>query len=160
MLPATRMKQLAQSIDLVVDAVHSAPVDQYQNPTPCSAWTVKDLVNHIAMMLLMTRGVGNRAALDPGLLTANPVPLLAGRPETEWASLLACTAESAAMAWSEPTAWEGEAGLGGPPHARDHARRDPDRRLHRSRLGHGSSHRPTAYRPRVLGPSHVRDILA
>ncbi|MFG2480840.1 TIGR03086 family metal-binding protein [Streptomyces fagopyri] len=114
MLLATRMKQLAQSIDLVVDAVRGAPVGQYQNPTPCSAWTVKDLVNHIAMMLFMTRDAGDRTASDPGLLTANPVPLLAGRPESEWASLLACTAEPAAMAWSEQAAWEGEAGLGGP----------------------------------------------
>ncbi|MEV6591870.1 maleylpyruvate isomerase N-terminal domain-containing protein [Streptomyces acidicola] len=74
MLPATRVEQLAQSIDLVVGAVHNAPVDQYHSPTPCSAWTVKDLVNHIAMMLLMTRDAGTRTASDPNLLTANPVP--------------------------------------------------------------------------------------
>ncbi|MPY52427.1 TIGR03086 family metal-binding protein [Streptomyces acidicola] len=115
MLPATSVAQLAQSIDLVVDAVRGAPVDQYDNPTPCSAWTVRDLVNHIAMMLLMTRDVGIRTAPDPSLLTANPVPLLAGRPEPEWAFLLAGAAEPAARAWSEPAAWEGEAGLGGPP---------------------------------------------
>ncbi|MFF1740137.1 TIGR03086 family metal-binding protein [Streptomyces mirabilis] len=115
MLPATKVEQLAQSIDLVVDAVRGAPVDQYHNPTPCSAWTVKDLVNHIAMMLLMTRDAGIRTASDPGLLTASPVPLLAGRPESEWALLVAGRAEPAARAWSEPAAWEGEAGLGGPP---------------------------------------------
>ncbi|GAA3112921.1 hypothetical protein GCM10017687_27260 [Streptomyces echinatus] len=112
MLPATRVKQLAQSIDLVVEAVHTSPVDQYHSPTPCSAWTVKDLVNHIAMMLLMTRDAGTRTASDPSLLTANPVPLLAGRPESEWALLVAGSAEPAARAWSEPAAWEGEASLG------------------------------------------------
>ncbi|MFF7476840.1 TIGR03086 family metal-binding protein [Streptomyces sp. NPDC008092] len=115
MLPVTRMEHLAHSIDLVVDAVRGAQVDQYDNPTPCSAWTVRDLVNHIAMMLIMTRDVGTRTASDPGLLTANPVPLLAGRPESEWASLLAGAAKPAARAWSEPAAWEGQAALGGPP---------------------------------------------
>ncbi|WP_432175577.1 TIGR03086 family metal-binding protein [Streptomyces sp. Tue6028] len=109
------MEQLAESIDLVVDAVRGAPVDQYHNLTPCSEWTVKDLVNHIAMMLLMTRDVGTRTESDPGLLTANPVPLLAGRPESEWALLVADSAEPAARAWSRPAAWEGEASLGGPP---------------------------------------------
>ena len=115
MLPVTRVEQLAQSIDRVVDAVRGALVDQYHNPTPCSAWTVRDLVNHIALMLLMTRDVGTRTASDPSLLTANPVPLLTGRPESEWALLLADAAEPAARAWSEPAAWEGEASLGGPP---------------------------------------------
>lgn len=45
-------------------------------------------------------------------------------------------------------------------HARDRARRDPERRIHRPRLGHGSSHRTTAHHSRGLGRSHVRDILA
>ncbi|MFE2067428.1 TIGR03086 family metal-binding protein [Streptomyces sp. NPDC059467] len=113
MLLATRVEQLARSIGLAVDAVRAAPVDQYHSPTPCSAWTVRDLVNHIAMMLLMTRDAGTRTASDPNLLTANPVPLLAGRPESEWARLVAGGAEPAAGAWSEPAAWEGEAALAG-----------------------------------------------
>jgi uncharacterized protein (TIGR03086 family) len=113
----TRVEQLAQSIDLVVGAVNGASVDQYRDPTPCSEFTVKDLVNHIAMMLLLTRDVGARMAWDPGLLTANPVPLLAGRPEFDWALLLAGEAEPAVRAWSEPVAWEGESSLGGPPMA-------------------------------------------
>ncbi|MFJ3306715.1 TIGR03086 family metal-binding protein [Streptomyces sp. NPDC086549] len=117
MMSPNRAEQLAQSIDLVVDAAKGVPVDQYHNPTPCFDFTVKDLINHIAMMLLMTRDVGTRTASDPSLLTANPVPLLAGRPESDWALLLAEIAEPAARAWSESAAWEGEAGLGGPPMA-------------------------------------------
>ncbi|MGW6100676.1 TIGR03086 family metal-binding protein [Streptomyces sp. NPDC055157] len=113
MLPATRDEQLSQSIDLAVEAVRVAPVNQYRGPTPCSAWTVRDLVNHIAVMLLMTRDAGTRTATDPSLLTANPAPLLAGRPESEWALLLTSSANQAARAWSEPAAWEGEASFGG-----------------------------------------------
>ncbi|AEM84114.1 TIGR03086 family metal-binding protein [Streptomyces violaceusniger] len=55
--------------------------------------------------------------MDPSLLTAELVPFHAGQPESEWAPLLAGKAEPAARAWSEPTAWEGEASLGGPPMA-------------------------------------------
>ncbi|MEU6655963.1 TIGR03086 family metal-binding protein [Streptomyces sp. NPDC046900] len=117
MMPPRGAQQLAQSIDLVMGAVSGAPVDQYQDPTPCSEFTVKDLVNHIAMMLLMTRNVGTHTEEDPSLLTANPVPFLAGQPDSEWAHLLAGKAEPAAGAWSEPTAWKGEASLGGPPMA-------------------------------------------
>ena len=114
MMPPTRAEQLAQSIDLVVTAVDGAPVDRYGDPTPCAEFTVKDLVNHIAMMFLLTRDVGARTEWDPGLPTANPVPLLAGRPESDWAVLLAGKAEPAATAWSASAAWEGEASLGGP----------------------------------------------
>ncbi|MGW7545039.1 TIGR03086 family metal-binding protein [Streptomyces sp. NPDC054770] len=115
MASPARAEQLAQSIGLVAAAVGGASVDQYENPTPDSEWRVKALVNHIAMMLVLTRDVGARTAWDPALLTANPVPVLAGRPESEWALIVNGLAEPAAMAWSEPTAWEGEAALGGPP---------------------------------------------
>ncbi|MER5513758.1 TIGR03086 family metal-binding protein [Streptomyces sp. NPDC002763] len=111
----TRAELLARSIELVVGAVRGASVDKYGGPTPCSAWTVRDLVDHVAMMLLLTRDAGTRTASDPSLLTTHPVPFLAGRPESEWSLLLAGQAEPAARAWSEPAAWEGEASLGGPP---------------------------------------------
>ncbi|MEU0804111.1 TIGR03086 family metal-binding protein [Streptomyces sp. NPDC005970] len=115
MVPVARAEQLAQSIGLVADAVGGTPVDQYENPTPDSEWRVKDLVNHIAMMLVLTRDVGTRTDWDSALLAANPVPLFAGRPETEWARLVNSQAEPAVRAWSEPAAWQGEASLGGPP---------------------------------------------
>ncbi|ADI12445.1 hypothetical protein SBI_09327 [Streptomyces bingchenggensis BCW-1] len=115
MTPLARAEQLAQSIGLAAGAVGGASVDQYENPTPDSEWRVKDLVNHIAVMLVLTRDVGTRTAWDPALLAANPVPLLAGRPESEWAPLVNSQAEPAARAWSEPAAWQGEVGFGGPP---------------------------------------------
>ncbi|TXS43853.1 TIGR03086 family protein [Streptomyces sp. uw30] len=113
----TRVELLTQSIGLVVKAVDEAPPAKYQDPTPCSDYTVKDLVNHIAMMLLLTRDAGTRAASDSALLTANPVPFLAGRPKSDWAVLVADKAEPAVRAWSEPTAWDGDASLGGRPMA-------------------------------------------
>ncbi|MEU9124422.1 hypothetical protein AB0C96_31950 [Streptomyces sp. NPDC048506] len=104
MMPLVRAEQLAQSIGLVAGDVGGAPVDQCENPTPDSEWRVNDLVNHIAMMLVLTRDVGTRTACNPALLAANPVPLLAGRPESEWALLVNSLAEPAARAWSEPAA--------------------------------------------------------
>lgn len=55
MMSLARPEQLAQSIGLVAGVVGGAPVDQYENPTPDSEWRVKDLVNHIAMMLVLKR---------------------------------------------------------------------------------------------------------
>ncbi|MET8538362.1 TIGR03086 family metal-binding protein [Streptomyces sp. NPDC005065] len=117
MRQSTGVDLLAQSIDLALDVVSGVSVDQYQDPTPCSEFTVGDLVNHIAMMLLMTRDAGTRAAPDPSLPTADPMPFLAGRPESDWAGLMAEKAELAVRAWSAPAAWEGEASVGGPPMA-------------------------------------------
>ncbi|MFE2313148.1 TIGR03086 family metal-binding protein [Streptomyces sp. NPDC059441] len=108
---------MAQSIDLALAVVSDVSVDQYQDPTPCSEFTVRDLVNHIGMMLLLTRDAGTRAAPDPSLLTADPMPFLAGHPESDWAGLVAEKADPAVSAWSVPAAWEGEASVGGPPMA-------------------------------------------
>ncbi|WP_089106174.1 TIGR03086 family metal-binding protein [Streptomyces hyaluromycini] len=115
MTPLAGAEQLTQSIGLVAAAVDGAPVDQYENPTPDAEWRVKDLVNHIAMMLVLTRDAGARTASDPALLTANPVPVLAGRPESEWALVVNGLAGPAAGAWSGTRAWQGKAALGGPP---------------------------------------------
>ncbi|WP_329372390.1 TIGR03086 family metal-binding protein [Streptomyces sp. NBC_01483] len=117
MRQSTRVDLLAQSIDLALDVVSDVSVDQYQDPTPCSEFTVRDLVNHIGMMLLLTRDAGTRAAPDPSLLTADPMPFLAGHPESDWAGLVAEKADPAVSAWSTPAAWEGEASVGGPPMA-------------------------------------------
>ncbi|MGW1498329.1 TIGR03086 family metal-binding protein [Streptomyces mirabilis] len=117
MRQSTRVELLAQSIDLALDVVSGASVDQYQDPTPCSEFTVRDLVNHIAMMLLMTRDAGNRTAPNPSLPTADPMPFLAGRPESDWAGLMTERADPAVSAWSAPAAWAGEASVGGPPMA-------------------------------------------
>ncbi|MCX4403068.1 TIGR03086 family metal-binding protein [Streptomyces sp. NBC_01764] len=117
MRQSTRVDLLAQSIDLALDMVSDVSVDQYQDPTPCSEFTVRDLVNHIGMMLLLTRDAGTRAAPDPSLLTADPMPFLAGHPESDWAGLVAEKADPAVSAWSVPAAWEGEASVGGPPMA-------------------------------------------
>src|SRR5690242_20520667 len=102
MRQSTRVDLLAQSIDLALDVVSDVSVDQYQDPTPCSEFTVRDLVNHIGMMLLLTRDAGTRAAPDPSLLTADPMPFLAGHPESDWAGLVAEKADPAVSAWSVP----------------------------------------------------------
>ncbi|MEU2622045.1 TIGR03086 family metal-binding protein [Streptomyces sp. NPDC007157] len=115
MTPPNRAEQLAQSIDLAVSAVNGARVGQYRNPTPCTDFTVRDLVNHVARMLLLTTGAGSRTEWDPGLLTADPVPVLAGHPEPDWAAVVSKTAEPAADAWSGTAPWKGEASLVGPP---------------------------------------------
>ncbi|MGW2964486.1 TIGR03086 family metal-binding protein [Streptomyces sp. NPDC001220] len=115
MTPPNRAGQLAQSIDLAVSAVHGARVDQYRDPTPCTDFTVRDLVHHVARMLLLTTSAGSRREWDPELLAADPVPVLTRRPESDWAALINESAQPAAGAWSSAAAWEGEASLVGPP---------------------------------------------
>ncbi|MFK0158507.1 TIGR03086 family metal-binding protein [Streptomyces sp. NPDC090493] len=114
MTQPTRVDLLAQSIDLAVGVVGNVPVDQYRDPTPCAEFTVRDLANHIAMMILLTTDAGTKAAHDAGLHSADPMPFLAGHQEAEWAGLMADQARPAVRAWSEAAAWEGESTVGGP----------------------------------------------
>ncbi|MFD3521095.1 TIGR03086 family metal-binding protein [Streptomyces sp. NPDC058653] len=36
-----------EALDLFTDRVHAVRADQWDAPTPCSAWSVRDLVNHL-----------------------------------------------------------------------------------------------------------------
>ncbi|GAA4629440.1 TIGR03086 family metal-binding protein [Actinoallomurus vinaceus] len=106
-------ERLGQSIDLFMRVLTGVSVDQYGDATPCAAFTVRDLVNHTAKMFLMTEAVGAGTEWDPSIAAADPMPFLAGTPETGWPPLLSERAQAAAKTWAVPQAWEGEANLSG-----------------------------------------------
>jgi uncharacterized protein (TIGR03086 family) len=106
---------MRQSIELAVETIHSTDPARYDDPSPCSDYVVREVVNHLAFGFLLARRSGTREPWDPAWSPADRTPYLAGLPEQEWARACADEAAATAAAWAEPAAWEGESSMGGAP---------------------------------------------
>jgi uncharacterized protein (TIGR03086 family) len=106
---------LNQSIGLAVTAVRGTDAARYGDPTPCTEYSVGDVVNHIAFGLLLAHRSGARQEWDPAWTAEDRAPFLVGRPQAEWAQACAEQATATERAWADPAAWEGESHLGGAP---------------------------------------------
>ncbi|MGI5472089.1 TIGR03086 family metal-binding protein [Streptomyces sp. CA-132043] len=59
------LRRHGEAIDLFGDRVHTVRDDQWDAPTPCADWTVRDLVNHLtAEQLWVPRLVRDGATMD------------------------------------------------------------------------------------------------
>jgi len=106
---------LRQSIELAVGAIRSTDLGRYGDPSPCSKYAVRDVVNHLAFGFLLAHRSGAREPWDPTWNGEDRTPYLVGLPEEEWAQACADEAAATARVWAEPTAWTGEASMGGSP---------------------------------------------
>jgi uncharacterized protein (TIGR03086 family) len=106
---------LRQSIEIAVGAIRATDLARYDDPSPCSDYTVRDVVNHLAFGFLLAHRSGAREPWDPSWSGEDRTPFLVGLPEAQWAQVCADEADAAARAWADPSAWEGEASMGGAP---------------------------------------------
>jgi uncharacterized protein (TIGR03086 family) len=74
-------------------------------PTPCEAWPVRDLLEHLAMLTAHFEAVARQEELTGE-------PPASGLPEG-WRELLAQSLSDLADAWRKPEAWEGQGNAGG-----------------------------------------------
>jgi uncharacterized protein (TIGR03086 family) len=84
--------------------------DQLDQPTPCPASTVGDLVDHVgalsrAFQAAANKGAGDRTGPPPTPSAANLGP--------GWRDRVAADLGELAAAWESPTAWEGFTRAGG-----------------------------------------------
>jgi uncharacterized protein (TIGR03086 family) len=107
--------QLRESIELAVGAIHGTDLGRYGDPSPCSKYTVRDVVNHLAFGFLLAHRSGAREPWDPSWSGEERTPYLVGLPEDKWTQACADEAEATARVWSDPSAWDGEASMGGAP---------------------------------------------
>jgi uncharacterized protein (TIGR03086 family) len=100
---------------LAARAVAAVPADAWTAPTPCPAYDLRALVDHLAWGTLLSQRAATRTPLEHDWSTPVPPPFLEGRPPQEWAAALAPELDAAADAWADPAAWEGETLMGSAP---------------------------------------------
>ncbi|QNP69497.1 TIGR03086 family protein [Streptomyces roseirectus] len=86
---------------------HGVPAARLGDPTPCTGWDLRTLVNH--WVLYTSHGLEHRALRTqlPGKLTETDFTA-----DPDWADAYAAQLDRALAAWSDPAAWEGEIDLG------------------------------------------------
>jgi uncharacterized protein (TIGR03086 family) len=106
---------LRQSIDLAVSVIRGTDLARYDDPSPCSKYTVRDVVNHLAFGFLLAHRSGAREPWDPAWTGEDRTPYLVGLPEQLWGQACADEADATTRVWADPSAWDGEASMGGAP---------------------------------------------
>ncbi len=106
---------LQQSIEIAVGAIRGTDLARYSDPSPCAKYIVRDVVNHLAFGFLLAHCSGAREPWDPSWTGEDRTPYLVGLPEQMWAQACADEADATARVWADPSAWEGEASMGGAP---------------------------------------------
>jgi uncharacterized protein (TIGR03086 family) len=99
--PATR--QLAELVTNVTGVQPPAP-------TPCPAYTVADLLEHIGTM---ARAFTAAARKEPGPLTEQQPAGDAARLPADWRTRIPRDLAALAEAWSQPDAWDGSTRIAG-----------------------------------------------
>lgn len=95
----------------LIAVVHGVKPDQLDAPTPCTAYDVRALVNHLLFWGPSLEAAGRKEDLPPPAAAEPDVDLTQG----DWAAELVAQLERTATAWSLPAAWQGSTTVGGPP---------------------------------------------
>ncbi|GLW93622.1 TIGR03086 family metal-binding protein [Actinokineospora globicatena] len=98
---------MSRATDSVVALAAAVTPDQFDRPTPCPEWTVRDLVNHLT---LWSGVVAERVARKL------PAPTDGSEDESidfagQWPARFVDGATRAARAWDEPGALDGETSM-------------------------------------------------
>jgi uncharacterized protein (TIGR03086 family) len=105
----------AESVDVAVAAVRGVDPARYGDPSPCSEFTLGKVIDHVGFGLLLAEISGLRKDFDPSWDPGGQAPFLIGKPESEWAELIAEQGRRAAAAWADPAVWNGDTTFAGGP---------------------------------------------
>ena len=106
---------MSSSIDLAVAVIRGATPARFGDPSPCTEYTVGDVVNHLAFGFLLAERAARRQEWDAEWSGDSTAPYLRGVPHEEWAAKAADQAALTAQAWADPDAWSGDTTFGGAP---------------------------------------------
>jgi uncharacterized protein (TIGR03086 family) len=101
--------------DLASTALAAVTPDRLAAPTPCRDLDVRALVDHLAWAAVISQRAAVRVPLAIEARSLTPAPFLDGLPAEQWAAAVPAELDTAADAWADPAAWEGEALMGTAP---------------------------------------------
>ena len=96
-----------EAMERVLDGVRD---DQMESPTPCTEYTVGDIIDHVEQTAYIAAAVGRRDEAVLAQVGGAPRPVHA---EPDWRQVLAEDLVELALAWKAPAAWEGPGALPG-----------------------------------------------
>ncbi|MDQ3715793.1 MAG: TIGR03086 family metal-binding protein [Actinomycetota bacterium] len=103
---------MKMSSDLAATVIAGTAPDQHDAPTPCTEYSVADVINHLAFGFEMARRSGVRESWDLQWQPDSTAPALDGVAPADWAAVCGREAPRTAQAWADPGAWEGESTMG------------------------------------------------
>jgi uncharacterized protein (TIGR03086 family) len=94
----------------LVDLVEGVPDELLDGPTPCSAYTLGDLLDHISTFAVAFRAAARKATGDAGSRRASGDASSLG---DDWRTRIPRELGALAEAWRDPAAWTGMTRAGG-----------------------------------------------
>jgi len=94
----------------MADLIAQVPDDLLDEPTPCPAYTLGDLVDHVSGLALAFTAAARKAPVPGAPERASGD---ASRLGTDWRNRLARELDALAEAWRDPAAWTGATRAGG-----------------------------------------------
>lgn len=101
--------------DLAATALVAVRPEQLTAPTPCGDYDVRALVDHLAWAALLSQRSATGMPLEQDGSSLRPAPFLDGVPVEQWAAAVPVELDTAADAWADRAAWQGETLLGTTP---------------------------------------------
>ncbi|EPH42327.1 hypothetical protein STRAU_4607 [Streptomyces aurantiacus JA 4570] len=96
------LRRHGRALDLFTERVHTVRAGQWDAPTPCAEWTVRDLVNHLAVEQLWVPPLVRDGAAIEDVGDTFDGDMLGADPVASWDT----AAEAAHAAFDEPGALE------------------------------------------------------
>jgi uncharacterized protein (TIGR03086 family) len=94
----------------MADLIAGVPDERMDGPTPCPAYTLGDLVEHVAGLTLAFTGAARK---DTGGVTVQEASGDASRLDTDWRTKIPRDLAVLSGAWRDPDAWTGMTKAGG-----------------------------------------------
>ncbi|WP_138759577.1 TIGR03086 family metal-binding protein [Modestobacter altitudinis] len=101
--------------ELAAGPLRAVPADRLTTATPCGDYDVRTLVDHLAWGAVLSQRAATRTPLEHDWSSPTPAPFLDGVPVEQWAAAVPAELDTAADAWADPAAWEGETLMGTTP---------------------------------------------
>jgi uncharacterized protein (TIGR03086 family) len=94
--------------DLAAGPLRAVLPEQLTAPTPCGDYDVRALIDHLAWAAVLSQRAATRTTFEHDWSSLTPAPFLDGLPVERWAAAVPAELDTAADAWADPAAWEGD----------------------------------------------------